>query len=59
MRKHAGPDTTIERVTVDGEPGFWLGGAAARAVLRATPPARSAKRRRGSPATPWSGSAAS
>ena len=27
MRKLAGPDTTIERVTVDGEPGFWLAGA--------------------------------
>ena len=24
----AGPDTRIERVTVDGEPGFWLAGAA-------------------------------
>ena len=28
VRKLAGPDTTIERVTVGGEPGFWLGGAA-------------------------------
>lgn len=27
IRKLAGPDTTIERVRVDGEPGFWLGGA--------------------------------
>ena len=27
VRKFAGPDTTIERVTVDGEPGFWLAGA--------------------------------
>ncbi len=26
IRKFAGPDTTIERVTVDGEPGFWLAG---------------------------------
>jgi hypothetical protein len=28
VRKLAGPDTTIERLTVDGEPGFWLAGAA-------------------------------
>jgi hypothetical protein len=28
IRKLAGPDTTIERVTVDGEPGYWLAGAA-------------------------------
>ena len=28
MRKLAGPDTTIDRVTVKGEPGFWLAGAA-------------------------------
>ena len=27
MRKLAGPGTTIERVTVDGEPGYWLAGA--------------------------------
>jgi len=27
IRKLAGPDTTIGRVTVDGEPGFWLAGA--------------------------------
>lgn len=27
VRKFAGPDTTIERVRVDGEPGFWLAGA--------------------------------
>ena len=27
IRKLAGPGTTIERVRVDGEPGFWLGGA--------------------------------
>ena len=27
VRKLAGPDTTIERVRVDGEPGFWLAGA--------------------------------
>ena len=27
VRKLAGPDTTVERVRVDGEPGFWLGGA--------------------------------
>ena len=27
MHKLAGPDTTIERVTVDGEPGYWLAGA--------------------------------
>ena len=26
LRKLAGPDTTIERVTVDGEPGYWLAG---------------------------------
>ena len=26
MRKLAGPNTTIERVTVDGEPGYWLAG---------------------------------
>jgi hypothetical protein len=26
IRKLAGPGTTIERVRVDGEPGFWLGG---------------------------------
>lgn len=25
--KLAGPDTTVERVRVEGEPGFWLGGA--------------------------------
>jgi hypothetical protein len=28
LRKLAGPGTTIERVTVDGEPGYWLAGAA-------------------------------
>ncbi len=28
IRKLVGPDTTIERVTVDGEPGYWLAGAA-------------------------------
>jgi len=28
IRKLAGPDTTIEAVEVDGEPGYWLGGAA-------------------------------
>ena len=28
VRKMAGPDTTIERVTVGGEPGYWLGGVA-------------------------------
>ena len=28
IRKLAGPDTTIERVRVGGEPGYWLGGAA-------------------------------
>jgi hypothetical protein len=28
VRKQAGPNTTIERVTVDGEPGYWLAGAA-------------------------------
>jgi len=28
IRKLAGPDTTIERVTVAGEPGYWLAGAA-------------------------------
>ena len=27
VHKQAGPDTTIERVSVDGEPGFWLDGA--------------------------------
>jgi hypothetical protein len=27
IRKLAGPDTTVERVRVDGEPGYWLGGA--------------------------------
>ena len=27
IRKLAGPDTTIERVRVGGEPGYWLGGA--------------------------------
>jgi hypothetical protein len=27
VRKMAGPDTRIERVTVDGEPGFWISGA--------------------------------
>jgi len=27
VRKFAGPDTTIDRVTVDGEPGFWVAGA--------------------------------
>jgi hypothetical protein len=27
VRKLAGPDTRIERVTVDGEPGFWISGA--------------------------------
>jgi hypothetical protein len=27
VRKTAGPDTRIERVTVNGEPGFWLTGA--------------------------------
>jgi hypothetical protein len=27
VRKFAGPDTTIDRVTVDGERGFWLSGA--------------------------------
>ncbi len=26
IRKFAGPDTTIERVRVDGEPGFWVAG---------------------------------
>ena len=26
IRKLAGPGTTIERVRVDGEPGYWLGG---------------------------------
>jgi hypothetical protein len=28
IRKFAGPGTTIERVQVDGEPGFWLAGEA-------------------------------
>jgi hypothetical protein len=28
VRKLAGPDTTIDRATVDGEPGFWVAGAA-------------------------------
>ena len=28
IRKFAGPGTTIERVEVDGEPGFWLAGEA-------------------------------
>jgi hypothetical protein len=28
VRKLAGPDTTIEAVTVAGEPGYWLAGAA-------------------------------
>ena len=28
IRKFAGPGTTIERVRVDGEPGFWLAGEA-------------------------------
>lgn len=28
VHKMAGPDTRIERVTVDGEPGFWISGAA-------------------------------
>jgi hypothetical protein len=28
IRKFAGPGTTIERVKVDGEPGFWLAGEA-------------------------------
>jgi hypothetical protein len=28
IRKLAGPDSTIERVTVDGERGYWLAGAA-------------------------------
>jgi hypothetical protein len=28
VRKLAGPDTRIERVNVDGEPGFWISGAA-------------------------------
>jgi hypothetical protein len=27
VRKQAGPDTRIDRVTVRGEPGFWLAGA--------------------------------
>jgi hypothetical protein len=27
IRKFAGPDTTIERVRIDGEPGFWIAGA--------------------------------
>ena len=27
IRKLAGPGTTVERVRVDGEPGYWLGGA--------------------------------
>jgi hypothetical protein len=27
IRKLAGPDTTIEAVTVDGEPGFWVSGS--------------------------------
>ena len=27
VRKMAGPDTTVERVRVGGEPGFWLAGA--------------------------------
>jgi hypothetical protein len=27
VRKFAGPDTTIDRVTVNGEPGFWVAGA--------------------------------
>ena len=27
VRKMAGPDTRIDRVTVGGEPGFWIGGA--------------------------------
>jgi hypothetical protein len=27
VRKMAGPDSRIERVTVNGEPGFWLAGA--------------------------------
>jgi hypothetical protein len=27
VRKFAGPDTTIDRVTIDGERGFWLAGA--------------------------------
>ena len=26
IRKFAGPDTTIERVQVDGEPGYWVAG---------------------------------
>ena len=26
IRKFAGPDTTIERVQVDGEPGYWIAG---------------------------------
>ena len=28
IRKFAGPGTTVERVRVDGEPGFWLAGEA-------------------------------
>jgi hypothetical protein len=28
VRKQAGPNTRIDRVTIDGEPGFWLAGAA-------------------------------
>ncbi len=28
IKKVAGPDTTVEPVEVDGEPGYWLGGAA-------------------------------
>ena len=27
VRKFAGPDTRIERVSVNGEPGFWIAGA--------------------------------
>ena len=57
IRKFAGPDTRIERVTVDGEPGFWIAGAAARGALRG--PVRHDRRApRGSPATPWSGGTA-
>ena len=26
IRKFAGPDTTIDRVRIDGEPGYWVAG---------------------------------
>ena len=57
IRKFAGPDTTIEPVRIDGEPGFWLAGAPTDCSTR-TRPVRSSSRPRGSPARPWSGGAA-